>query len=211
MIENAAADAANRASLSRAMLHDRDMRASRLWRCSPAAVHALLRMLALEPADRRARGGPAKIWASDGHPSIAIEQIDYDKMLAREQGDVPAAARRDDLWRSIVTSMAGGLGAVFDERAQERLLMIAGSPADIADTALAASSSMCAPDGVAHDYVAGGIVTPRSDIHESRLRWRHRSAERGPTKLAAAATQLNPKVVMQILQTDDEPTATFPS
>ena len=213
MIENAAADAAQSGiAEAAAMLHDRDMlRITFIGDVPPGAVHALLRMLALEPADRRARGGPARIWASAGHPSIAIEQIDYDKMLAREQGEVPAAARRDDLWRSIVTSMAGGLGAVFDERAQERLLMIAGSPADIADTALAASSSMCAPDG-------SPMITSQAAIVIAAFR--HLTSvvsvaapqrlNEVLTNLAAAATQLNPQVVMQILQTDDDPTATLP-
>jgi HEAT repeat protein len=213
MIENAAADAAQSGiAEAAAMLHDRDMlRLTFVGDVPPGAVHALLRMLALEPADRRAQGGPAKIWASAGHPSIAIEQIDYDKMLAREEGEVPAAARRDDLWRSIVTSMAGGLGAVFDERAQERLLMIAGSPADIADTALAASSSMCAPDG-------SPMITSQAAIVIAAFR--HLTSvvsvaapqrlNEVLTNLAAAATQLNPQVVMQILQTDDDPTATLP-
>ena len=213
MVETAAADAAQSGiAEAAAMLHDRDMlRLTFIGDVSPAAVHALLRMLALEPADRRARGGPAKIWASAGQPSIAIEQIDYDKMLAREQGDVPAAARRDDVWRSIVTSMAGGLGAVFDERAQERLLMIAGSPADIADTALAASASMCAPDG-------SPMITSQAAIVIAAFR--HLTSvvsvaapqrlNEVLTNLAAAATQLNPQVVMQILQTDDDPTATLP-
>jgi HEAT repeat protein len=213
MIESAAADAAQSGiAEAAAMLHDRDMlRLTFVGDVPPGAVHALLRMLALEPADRRAQGGPAKIWASAGHPSIAIEQIDYDKMLAREQDDVPAAARRDDLWRSIVTSMAGGLGAVFDERAQERLLMIAGSPADIADTALAASSSMCAPDG-------SPMITSQAAIVIAAFR--HLTSivsvaapqrlNEVLTNLAAAATQLSPQVVMQILQTGDDPTATLP-
>jgi HEAT repeat protein len=213
MVESASADATQSGiAEAAAMLHDRDiLRITFVGDVPSQAVHALLRMLALEAADRRAQGGPAKIWSSAGHPSIAIEQIDYDKMLAREQGDVPAAARRDDLWRSIVTSMAGGLGAVFDERAQERLLMIAGSPADIADMAVAASSSMCAPDG-------SPMITSQAAIVIAAFR--HLTSvvsvaapERLNeilTNLAAAATQLNPQVVMQILQTDDDPTATLP-
>ena len=38
---------------------------------------------------------------------------------------MPDAARRDELWRSIVMSLAGGRVAVLDERAQQRLLEIA--------------------------------------------------------------------------------------
>ena len=48
------------------------------------ALHALLRVLTLDPAERRQRGGPAKIWAAEGHRSIVLEQIDYEQLLARE-------------------------------------------------------------------------------------------------------------------------------
>ena len=213
MIESASADAAQSGiAEAAALLHDRDLlRLTFVGDVPPEAVHALLRMLALEAAERRAQGGPAKIWISAGHPSIALEQIDYDKMLAREQGDVPEAARRDELWRSIVMSIAGSQSAVFDERAQERLLMIAGSPPDIADTAVAASSSMCAPDGspMITSQAAIVIAAFRHLTSVVSVMAPERLTE-VMTNLAAAATQLNPQVVMQILQTEDDPTATLP-
>ena len=95
MIESTAADATQAGiAEAAAMLHDRDLlRLTFIGEVPPDAVHALLRMLALEPAERRRQGGPAGVWATAGHPSIAIEQIDYDKMLAREEGEVPEPAR----------------------------------------------------------------------------------------------------------------------
>jgi HEAT repeat protein len=213
MIESASADTAQSGiAEAAALLHDRDLvRLTFIGDVPPEAVHALLRMLALDPADRREQGGPATIWISAGHPSIALEQIDYEKMLAREQGDVPEAARRDELWRSIVMSISGSQSAVFDERAQERLLMIAGSPPDIADTAVAASSSMCAPDGspMITSQAAIVIAAFRHLTSVVSVMAPERLTE-VMTNLAAAATQLNPQVVMQILQSDDDPAAAIP-
>src|SRR5439155_14372966 len=113
----------------------------------PDAMHTLLRVLTRDAAERRRRGGPRAIWTEEGHRSIAIEQVDYEKMLAREERDVPEPAKRDDLWRSIVLSIVGAQSAVFDERAQQRLLAIAGSPMDIADLATAVAAPRCALDG----------------------------------------------------------------
>ena len=44
-------------------------------------------------------------------------------------------------------SIAGGQKAVFDERAQERLLAIAGSPRDIGELATAVIAPKCTLDG----------------------------------------------------------------
>jgi HEAT repeat protein len=213
MIESASADTGQSGiAEAAALLHDRDLlRLTFIGDVPPVAVHALLCMLALDVDERRAQGGPAKIWISAGHPSIALEQIDYDKMLAREEGDVPEAARRDELWRSIVMSFAASQSAVFDERAQERLLMIAGSPPDIADTAVAASSSMCAPDGspMITSQAAIVIAAFRHLTSVVSVMAPERLTE-VMTNLAAAATQLNPQVVMQILQTEDDPTSALP-
>ena len=209
MIESASADAAQSGiAEAAAMLHDRDLlRLTFLGDVPPEAVHALLRMLTLERRrSTGARAVPREIWATAGHPSIAIEQIDYDKMLAREEGDVPEPARRDDLWRSIVMSIAGGRGAVFDERAQQRLLVIAGSPMDIADTAVAATAAMCAPDGspMITSQAAVVIAAFRHLTSIVSVMAPDRMTE-VMSNIATAATQLNPHVVMQMMQTEDDP------
>src|SRR5438270_7411061 len=86
MIEGTMADA-TQSSIAEAaiLLHDRDILTLTFVGDVPAdALHRFLRVLALEPAERRRRGGPATIWVQDGDPAIGIEQIDYEKMLARE-------------------------------------------------------------------------------------------------------------------------------
>jgi hypothetical protein len=213
MVESASADTTQAGiAEAAAMLHDRDLlRLTFLGDVPPEAVHALLRMLALDPADRRTQGGPARIWASSGHPSIAVEQMDYGNLLAREENEVPEPARRDELWRSIVMSVAGGKTAVFDERAQERLLQIAGSPMDIADTAMAATAAMCAPDG-------SPMITSQAAVVIAAFR--HLTSivsvmapdrmNEVMSNMATAATQLDPHVVMQMMQTEDDPTAAVP-
>src|SRR5712691_2525184 len=149
MIEGTLADASQTGfAEAAALLHDRDILTVTFVGDVPReAIHAFLRVLTLDPAERRSRGGPARIWDTTGHPSISLEQIDYDKVLARNEGEVVEPAKRDDLWRSIVMSIAGGKQAVFDERAQQRLLAIAGSPGDVTDLATAAMAPLCAPDG----------------------------------------------------------------
>jgi HEAT repeat protein len=213
MIEGTAADPTLPGIAEAAtMLHDRDLlRLTFIGDVPQTAVHTLLHILALEPTDRRKQGGPATIWAKSGHPSIAMEQIDYDKILAREEGEAPEAAKRDDLWRSIVISIAGGRGAVFDQLAQARLLQIAGSPNDIADMAVAATASLCAPDGsplitsqaaviiAAFHHLTSIVSVMAPDRINDVL-----------TNMATASTELNPHVVMQMMQTEEDPTAAVP-
>src|SRR5262249_10531124 len=87
MIEGASADGAQTGiAEAAALLHDRDLlRLTFVGDVPPDAIHALLRVLALEPAQRRRRGGPARIWETEGHPSVSLEQIDYSKVLARDE------------------------------------------------------------------------------------------------------------------------------
>src|SRR5262249_49457746 len=165
-----------------------------------------LRLLALDPAERRQRGGPAAIWAGEEQPTLVLEQIDYQKVLAREEGDVPEPARRDDLWRSIVTSIAGGQQAVFDEAAQARLLAIAGSPRAIGDLATAVTAPKCAMDGspmitlqaatvlAAYRHLAGIVSVMSPDRIPEVM-----------NNMASASLQLDPHVVMQVLHTEDDP------
>src|SRR3954466_11960299 len=207
MIEGTMADAGQSGiAEAAALLHDRDILALTFIGEVPIeALQAFLRVLTLEPAERRQRGGPAAIWASIGHRSIAIEQIDYSKVLAREDGELAEPARRDDLWRSIVLSISGGQHAVFDEHAQQRLLAIAGSAVDIADLATAVAAPKCAIDG------SPMLTTQAATVLAA---FRHlpsivsvMSPERMPevmTNLTSAATQIDPHVVMQVLQSADE-------
>ena len=208
MIEGTSADA-KQAGIAEAaaMLHDRDiLTVTFAGIVPPEAIHTFLRVLTLDPAERRQRGGPARIWAAEGHPSLTIEQIDYDKLLAREEGETAEPAKRDDLWRSIVLSIVTGQQAVFDARSQERLLAISGSSRDIGDLATAVAAPKCTLDG-------SPMIT--SQAAAVLAAFRHltsivsvMSPDRLPEvmgNLATAATQLDPHVIMRVMQSPDDP------
>src|SRR5438445_11544193 len=126
--------------------------------------------------------------------------------LARSEGEIAERAKRDYLLRSIVMSIAGGQKTVFDECSQQRLLAIAGSSGDITDLATAVMAPMCAPDG-------SPMLTSQAAIVLAAFRHLTSivsvmSPDRMPdvlSNLATAATQLDPHVVMQVLQIPDDP------
>ena len=212
MVEGAPADR-SQASISEAaaLLHDRDLlQITFIGEVPPDAVLALLKLLTLDADERRRRGGPAAIWTGNGHPSIQLEQIDYQQMLARDEGDTPEPAKRDDLWRSIVRSIGSGLQAVFDEQAQERLLAIAGSPMDIGALATAVAAPKCSMDGspMITSQAATVLAAYRHLTNIVSARAPERSAE-VMNNLANASLQLDPHVVMQVLQTEDDPKASI--
>lgn len=208
MIEGTAADPGpSGIAEAAAMLHDRDiLTVTFVGTIPPETIHAFLRLLTLDPAERRREGGPARVWARQGHDAIAIEQVDYEKVLAREEGEVAEPAKRDDLWRSIILSIVGGQKAVFDERAQQRLLAISHSPGDIGDLAIAVAAPKCTLDG-------SPMIT--SQAAAVLAAFRHltsivsvMSPERMPEvmiHMATAATQLDPHVIMQVMQSSDDP------
>ena len=189
-----------------AMLHDRDLIHILFVGAVPqAALHRLLRVLTMDAAERRQRGGPAKIWAAEGDPSIVLDQIDYEQLLAREHAGDHAATGRDDLWRSIVLSITAGQTA-FDELSQRRLLDIAASAVEIGELASAVTAPKCAADGSpmitsqAATVLAAfrhlkGIVSVLAPDRLSDVM----------SNIATAAVNLNPQVVMQVMQTQEHP------
>jgi hypothetical protein len=59
-----------------ALLHDRDIiQITFIGEVPAGALQSLLTLLALDAGERRRRGGPASIWADDGHPSMAIAVV----------------------------------------------------------------------------------------------------------------------------------------
>jgi hypothetical protein len=211
VVEGAPADRTQTAiTEAAALLHDRDILQITFIGDVPAgALQSLLTILALDGGERRTRGGPAGIWAVDGHPSIAIDQIDYQKVLEREQREAavePEPARRDDLWRSIVASISAEQMGVFDERAQQRLLAIAGSAMAVGDLAAAVLAPKCAVDG-------SPMITSQAAIVLAAFRRLTSivsvmSPDRMPEvmgNLAAAATRLDPHVIMQVMQSEEDP------
>ncbi len=207
MIEGATADNAQSGiAEAAALLHDRDIASLMFVGSVPLdTIRALLRVLTLDPAERRRLGGPARIWAAEGHESLTIEQIDYQRVLAREGGEAAEPAKRDDLWRSIVLSIAGSRQAVFDERAHQRLLAIAGSASDIGDLATAVAAPKCTADG--SPMITSQAATVLAAFRHLNSIVSVMSPERLPevlTNIATAATQLDPHIIMQVMQSADD-------
>jgi HEAT repeat protein len=208
LIEGAPADRTQPAiAEAAAFLHDRDLLRITLVGTIPAeALLALLRMFTLDAAERRRRGGPAQIWVSDGDPSIVLEQVDYGQLLQREEGDGPAAASRDDVWRSIVLAISTGRQGAFDELSQQRLLAIAGDTVEIAGLATAVMAPKRAMDG--SPMITSLAATVLAAFRHLTNIVSVSSPDRMPevmTNLATAATSLDPHVVMHVLQTEEDP------
>jgi hypothetical protein len=209
LVESAAADG-NQASIAEAaaFLHDRDLiRVTFVGEVPFDALQLFLKLLTLDASERRARGGPAQIWATEGHTSIALEQVDYRRMLEREEDpEVPESSKRDDIWRSIVLSISGGYPGVFDEATQQRLLAIAGSAPAIGDLATAVMAPKCASDG--SPLITSQAATVLAAFRHLANIVSVAAPARLPevmSNLAAAATQLDPHVVVQVLHTHDDP------
>ena len=185
------------------LLHDRDvLQITFLGDVPVSALHALLKLLSLSRADLRAAGGPATAWSARGDGSIAIDQIDYEKILEDRDLEAPLE-RRDDIWRSLVNSIVDGR-QTFDTAQQQRLLEIAGSVFEIGE-------------------LAGAVIAPKVNLDGSPLittqaatvlaTFRHLAGivtvmepERLPDTLrniAAATTNLDPHVVLQMMQADE--------
>ena len=206
LIEGAPAEGSRSIGEAAAFLHECDILQFSFIGTVPAdAVSRFLKVLTLEAGERRRRGGPAKIWAADGHASIEIQQIDYEALLHREQGDAPEPAKRDDLWKSIVQSIAGGQKTVFDEDAQRRLLAIAGSPNDIGELAAAVMAPKCTMDG--SPMITSQAATVLAAFRHLTSIVSVMAPERIPEvmgHLATASTRMDPHVVMQVLQTEED-------
>jgi HEAT repeat protein len=130
-----------------ALLHNRDiLRLTFVGAASAPALRSLLSVLSLDQATLRERGGPAGIWAREGHHTIAIEQIDYRKVL--EDREAPREARTDDdLWRHIVRSISvHGMTEAFDDAKVAELLASALAADGKATERLAQIFNTIAPD-----------------------------------------------------------------
>ncbi len=192
------------------LLHDRDILHLTFAGEVPApALATLLRLLTSDPAALRAQGGPAAVWEASGHAAVAIEQIDYRKVLEDHDVAVPLD-HRDDVWRSIVASVLDPR-AILDERQQQRLLRIAGSPAEIGDLARDVMAPRCNVDGspmittqaatvlAAFRHLAGIVSVLQPGRVPELMR-----------NVAAAASTLDPYVIMQVVRSEDAPDERVP-
>ncbi len=186
------------------LLHDRDLlRLTFAGKVPPEAISKLLHLLALDRERLRERGGPEGVWRHDGHSTITLEQIDFAQVL--EDKEQHGERTHDDLWKSIVHSIVSGQ-KTMDEAAQLRLLAIAGDPLQIGDLANAVMEPKRTPDG------APMITTQAATVLAA---FRHlasiasvKAAENSDAvmqNLAAAAANLDPYVVIEMLQCEDDP------
>ena len=186
------------------LLHDHDLlQLTFLGEPSLDALQALLNLLSTPADDVRRNGGPAKAWETTGVSSIAIEQIDYEKILEDRDVHVPAD-HHDDVWRSIVTAIVEGRGT-FDEAEQQRLLEISGSAYEIGDLAGAVAAPKVSLDGsplittqaatvlAVFRHLAGIVNVMEPDRLPDVLR-----------NVAAATSLLDPHVVLQLMQAEDD-------
>lgn len=167
-------------------------------------LQALLELMAADVTAVRARGGPANAWRNLQHGAIAIEQIDFASVF--EDRDVQHPARRkDDLWRSIVRAVTDRR-KITDEAAQRRMLEIAGDTVAIGELA---------QDVMAPNFAADGSPMLTSQAAAVVAAYRHLVSivdVMDPSRrtevmqnLTTATASLDPRVIMQMLSTPDEP------
>jgi hypothetical protein len=180
-------------------LHDRDiLQLTFAGEVSLPALQRLLGMLSEDSRIVRRRGGPAKVWAEDGDAAIAVQQIDFTRVLEDREVTNPVR-RKDDLWRSIVRGILDRRKPT-DEAAQARLLEISGDVMAIGELANDVIGPHHTMDGspmltsqaaavVAAYHHLVGIVDVLSPERKQEVM----------QNLAAATANLNPHVVMQML------------
>lgn len=185
------------------LLYARDVQQIAFLDAAPLpALHELLALLSRPAEEVRSGGGPAVAWAAAGHPAVVIEAIDYAALLKDREG-ANADGPRDDAWRSIVATMATGNG-LFDEAQQQRLLEISASSADIGLLAGDVAAPRCAADG--SPLITTQAATVLAVFRHLTSLVQVVEPGRVPAVLrnvAAAASTLNPHVVLQMMQIDD--------
>jgi HEAT repeat protein len=185
------------------LLHDHDiLQITFLGDVPDPSLRGALEILSRQPDDLRAAGGPARAWDAAGISAIAIEQIDYEKILKDRAVETPLG-KRDDVWKSLVNQIVAG-STFFDERQQQRLLEISRHVPDIADLASDVIAPKCTADG------APLITTQAATVLAV---FRHLTSivnvmepERLPDvvrNVAAATATLDPHVMLQLLQSED--------
>ncbi|MBI4265923.1 MAG: HEAT repeat domain-containing protein [Acidobacteria bacterium] len=186
------------------LLHDRDLLQITFLGDVPApALQALLKLLTTPADDLRRSGGPARAWEAAGVSAIALEQIDYEKILEDRDVEKPLEDRHDDIWRSLVNTILEGRHT-FDEQQQKRLLEISRSVFEIGELASAAAAPKCNADGsplittqaatvlAVFRHLAGIVTVMEPERLPEVMR-----------NVAAATSALDPNVVLQMMQTDE--------
>ena len=183
-----------------AWLHDRDVvQLTFTGEVTVGSLERLMAVLSEDPRVTRQQGGPAKAWAAADDPSVLLEQVDYSHVL-EDREVVNPARRKDDVWRSIVRAVLDRRRPL-DEATQARMLEISGDAVAIAELARDVIAPHCTPDGspmmtsqaaaviAAYHYLVGIVEVLSPERRREVI-----------DNLAAATSNLNPHVVMQMLQ-----------
>lgn len=182
-----------------ALLHDRDLIRLTFFLVPPAdALRRLLDLLKRDQDELRREGGPARVWAAAGDPSIAIEQVDYTKLLA-DRADGRPIGKRDDVWRAIAHSITGER-RTLDAALQRRLLEIAGDPAEIVELAREIMASRVTAGGAPMILAQAAVVLAafRQIVSVASVAAPDR-LEQIFANLAAATNQLDPGVMARLV------------
>lgn len=171
-----------------------------------ATVRAFVKLIGTDPKQLRADGGPFAVWVRSGHTAISLEEVDYQSVFQdRKSRRLPAT--RDDLWRSIVRAV-NERHKTLDEAAQRRLLEIAGDVDAIGELIKDVTAPACTPDGsplitmqaaavlASYRHLVSIVSVLAPERREAVMR-----------NLASATSRLDPRVVMQVLTSEDDPAA----
>lgn len=182
------------------MLHDRDIIQVHFAGTVPmSGLVAFISLLSQDVETVRRRGGPTRVWQQVGDPSIIVDQVDYEEILAdHEHSQRPE--RSDDVWELIVRSMVVGR-PTFDELAQQRLIEIAGDPHAIASLATDIMASKVTPNGspLIASQAAAVMATFRHIASVVSVLAPDRAAE-VTRNLSTALTNLEPHVAVEALR-----------
>jgi HEAT repeat protein len=182
-----------------AWLHSRDvLRLTFAGQVNASSLERLLALFSDDPGAVRQRGGPATCWQESGDPSIAIEQIDFSRVLADREVEHPAR-RKDDLWRAIVHAVTARQ-KILDDAIQKRLLEIAGDVVAIGNLAEDVMAPNRAADGspMLTSQAAAVVAAYRHLVGIVDVMAPERRTE-VMQNLAAATAALDPRVILQML------------
>ena len=185
------------------LLHDRDiLQVAIIAPPSDDTIRALLTTLTLDRETRRARGGPAAIWAAEDQNAFVIEQIDYQEILEREIDEGPA--RRDATWKSIVRAIITGQ-ATFTAAEQERLLEISRDVGAIDELCKDAKEPFCMPDGSPMlTTQAATVMAVYKHIAKTVTALEPERVKEVIDSLALAAGNLEPGTALEMLLQEEE-------
>lgn len=191
------------------LLHDRDILQLTIAAPPPdPVVRSLLSVLTLDRHTRRARGGPAAIWAEEDQTAFLVEQIDYQEILERELDE--GAARRDATWKSIVRSIIMGQ-TTFTAEEQQRLLEISRDVGAIGELCKDAREPFCMPDGSPMlTTQAATVLAVYRHIAKTVTALEPERVKEVIDSLALAAGTLEPTTALELLLQEEHADAGIP-